>query len=80
MKIKKRKMKIVKIKKYENLKKTKNEKIKGCGIDLLDLMKEDLVSPNRLVNVKNIDELKFIKFEILITQIRNKFKAQIFQV
>jgi xanthine dehydrogenase YagS FAD-binding subunit len=42
---------------------TKNSKIKAAGIDLLDLMKEDIDSPKRLVNVKNIDDLKFIKID-----------------
>ncbi len=35
--------------------------IKAGGIDLLDLMKEDLLSPNRLVNINNITELNFIR-------------------
>jgi xanthine dehydrogenase YagS FAD-binding subunit len=30
------------------------------GVDLLDLMKERLVEPKRLVNIKNISELKYI--------------------
>jgi xanthine dehydrogenase YagS FAD-binding subunit len=35
--------------------------IKAGGIDLLDLMKEDLLTPNRLVNIRSIDELSFIR-------------------
>ncbi len=35
--------------------------IKAGGIDLLDLMKEDLLKPSRLVNIRYIDELKFIR-------------------
>ncbi|MFZ1290060.1 MAG: FAD binding domain-containing protein [Melioribacteraceae bacterium] len=38
-----------------------NTVIKAGGIDLLDLMKEDLLSPKRVVNIGNISELKFIR-------------------
>ena len=34
--------------------------IKAGGIDLLDLMKEDIVSPPKLVNIRNIDSLRGI--------------------
>src|SRR5580704_8823563 len=34
--------------------------IKAGGIDLLDLMKEDIVSPSKLVNIRNIDSLRGI--------------------
>ena len=36
-------------------------KIKAGGIDLLDLMKEGLESPTRLVNIRTVPELSFIK-------------------
>jgi xanthine dehydrogenase YagS FAD-binding subunit len=36
---------------------------KAGGIDLLDLMKENLVAPPRLVNIRNIKALKFIHEE-----------------
>ena len=39
----------------------KDAVIKAGGIDLLDLMKEDLISPKRLVNIRNIGELSYIK-------------------
>ena len=35
--------------------------LKAGGNDLLDLMKEEILAPKRLVNIRNIDELKFIK-------------------
>lgn len=35
--------------------------IKAGGIDLLDLMKEDLLTPDRLVNLRGINELSFIR-------------------
>lgn len=34
---------------------------KAGGIDLLDLMKENLTAPPRLVNIRNIKALKFVK-------------------
>ena len=34
--------------------------VKAGGIDLLDLMKEDIVSPPKLVNIRNIDSLRGI--------------------
>jgi xanthine dehydrogenase YagS FAD-binding subunit len=34
--------------------------IKAGGIDLLDLMKEDIVAPSRLVNIRNIETLRGI--------------------
>jgi len=34
--------------------------IKAGGIDLLDLMKEDIISPPKLVNIRNIDTLRGI--------------------
>jgi len=36
-------------------------KIKAGGIDLLDLMKEGLFEPKRLVNISNVEELNFVK-------------------
>ncbi len=38
-----------------------NALIKAGGIDLLDLMKEDLLTPGRLVNIRHLTELKYIK-------------------
>jgi len=35
--------------------------VKAGGIDLLDLMKEGIVSPSKLVNIRNIDSLRGIK-------------------
>ena len=35
--------------------------IKAGGIDFLDLMKENLASPQRLVNIRHLKELKFLK-------------------
>jgi xanthine dehydrogenase YagS FAD-binding subunit len=37
--------------------------LKGGGIDLLDLMKEQLLDPARIVTVRDLDELKFFKEE-----------------
>ncbi|HEX3470058.1 MAG TPA: xanthine dehydrogenase family protein subunit M [Silvibacterium sp.] len=34
--------------------------VKAGGIDLLDLMKEDIISPPKLVNIRNIDSLRGI--------------------
>jgi xanthine dehydrogenase YagS FAD-binding subunit len=34
--------------------------VKAGGIDLLDLMKEDIVSPPKLINIRNIDSLRGI--------------------
>jgi xanthine dehydrogenase YagS FAD-binding subunit len=34
--------------------------VKAGGIDLLDLMKEDIISPPRLVNIRNVDSLRGI--------------------
>jgi xanthine dehydrogenase YagS FAD-binding subunit len=34
--------------------------VKAGGIDLLDLMKEDIVSPPKLVNIRNVDSLRGI--------------------
>ena len=39
---------------------TANATIKAGGIDLLDLMKEDIVSPSKLVNIRNVDALRGI--------------------
>lgn len=36
-------------------------KIKAGGIDLLDLMKEGLFEPKRLVNISDVEELNFVK-------------------
>lgn len=36
-------------------------KIKAGGIDLLDLMKEGLFEPKRLVNISDLEELNFLK-------------------
>lgn len=41
--------------------KTKNAFVKAGGIDLLDLMKEGITTPQRLVNIRDLEELKFIK-------------------
>ncbi len=38
-----------------------NTLIKAGGVDLLDLMKEDLLAPQRLVNIRHLKELKFIE-------------------
>ncbi len=35
--------------------------LKAGGIDLLDMMKEQLISPNRLVNIRELEELRFLK-------------------
>jgi len=40
---------------------TSKATIKGAGIDLLDMMKEGLESPGRLVNVRDLEELRFLK-------------------
>ena len=34
--------------------------LKAGGIDLLDMMKEQLISPNRLVNIRELEELRFL--------------------
>src|SRR5205085_1096006 len=39
----------------------KGAAIKAGGVDLLDLMKERLAEPSRLVNIRNLRELDFIK-------------------
>lgn len=36
--------------------------IKAGGIDLLDLMKDDIVAPSKLVNIRNIESLRGITF------------------
>lgn len=38
----------------------KGSRIKAGGLDLLDLMKEGIISPSRLVNIRNLPQLKFI--------------------
>ena len=35
--------------------------LKGAGIDLLDLMKEQLVEPSRIVTIRDLEELRFLK-------------------
>lgn len=35
--------------------------IKAGGIDILDLMKENILSPKRLVNIRNLSELNFVR-------------------
>jgi xanthine dehydrogenase YagS FAD-binding subunit len=35
--------------------------LKGGGIDLFDLMKEDLIEPSRIVTIRDLEELRFIK-------------------
>jgi len=35
--------------------------LKAGGVDLLDLMKEQLESPTRLVNIRDLEELRFLK-------------------
>ena len=35
--------------------------IKAGGIDLLDLMKEDLLTPDRIINIRSLKELSFIR-------------------
>jgi xanthine dehydrogenase YagS FAD-binding subunit len=37
--------------------------VKAGGVDLLDLMKEDLLAPKRLINIRDLPELKFAKKE-----------------
>ncbi|MGH7175824.1 MAG: FAD binding domain-containing protein, partial [Tepidisphaeraceae bacterium] len=37
--------------------------IKAGGVDLLDLMKEHLASPNRVVNIRNIRDLDYIRLD-----------------
>lgn len=39
---------------------TPNASIKAGGIDLLDLMKEDIVAPSKLVNIRNVEALRGI--------------------
>jgi xanthine dehydrogenase YagS FAD-binding subunit len=39
---------------------TEGAVVKAGGIDLLDLMKEDIVAPPKLVNIRNIDSLRGI--------------------
>jgi xanthine dehydrogenase YagS FAD-binding subunit len=41
----------------------KNSAIKAGGIDLLDLMKERVTQPARLVNIRNLRELDFIQID-----------------
>jgi xanthine dehydrogenase YagS FAD-binding subunit len=36
-------------------------RLKAGGIDLLDLMKEELIAPKRLVNIRELADLKFVK-------------------
>ncbi|MFQ5676494.1 MAG: FAD binding domain-containing protein, partial [bacterium] len=36
-------------------------RFKAGGVDLLDLMKEGIIAPQRLININGLDELKFIK-------------------
>jgi xanthine dehydrogenase YagS FAD-binding subunit len=38
-----------------------NSVLKAGGVDLLDLMKEQLDSPTRLVNIRDLEELRFLK-------------------
>ena len=45
------------------LMKTDGATIKAGGVDLLDLMKEHLFEPTRLVNIRNIRELDYIKMD-----------------
>jgi xanthine dehydrogenase YagS FAD-binding subunit len=40
-----------------------NSQIKAGGVDLLDLMKENLATPGRLINIRAIKELDFIRDE-----------------
>lgn len=42
---------------------TSKASLKGAGIDLLDLMKEQLISPDRLVSVRDLEDLNFLKLE-----------------
>ncbi|TFG45209.1 MAG: xanthine dehydrogenase family protein subunit M, partial [Candidatus Brocadiia bacterium] len=37
--------------------------VKAGGIDLLDLMKEDLAAPGRLVTIRDLVELKFLDMD-----------------
>ena len=37
--------------------------LKGGGIDLLDLMKEQLMDPERVVSIRDLEELRFLKEE-----------------
>src|SRR4051812_647799 len=41
----------------------KGSAIKAGGVDLLDLMKERVASPTRVVNIRNIAGLDFIRAE-----------------
>lgn len=41
--------------------KTPNSLLKAGGIDLLDLMKEGITTPQRLINISELEELKFLK-------------------
>ncbi len=41
----------------------KESKLKAGGIDLLDQMKEGLINPQRLVNIRDMADLKFIRKE-----------------
>src|SRR5215207_2283206 len=45
------------------LMKTDGAAIKAGGVDLLDLMKEHLAEPKRVVNIRNIRELDYIKLD-----------------
>ena len=41
----------------------KQSRLKAGGIDLLDQMKEDLIAPERLVNIRDLADLKFVNKE-----------------
>jgi len=36
-------------------------RLKAGGIDLLDLMKENIISPKRLVSIRELTDIKFVK-------------------
>jgi xanthine dehydrogenase YagS FAD-binding subunit len=46
-----------------SLMKTDGATIKAGGVDLLDLMKEHLFEPTRLVNIRNIRDLDYVKLD-----------------
>jgi xanthine dehydrogenase YagS FAD-binding subunit len=40
---------------------TESAMVKAGGVDIIDLMKEELIAPTRLVNIRNLPELQVIK-------------------
>src|SRR6476661_8335799 len=41
----------------------KNSSLKAGGVDLVDLMKEQIASPSRVVNIRTIEELDYVKLD-----------------